>query len=60
VERFQSRVAAVGGHCRLFVYPNEGHPLWSYRSGENEVSRDVTAKTEAFFGELGWIDQAAR
>ena len=60
VERFESRVTAAGGECRVFVYPNEGHPLWSYRSGENDVARDVAAKTTAFFEELGWIDRGTR
>jgi acetyl esterase/lipase len=60
VERFRARVAEAGGECRLFVYPHTGHPLWSYRAGENDVSRDVAAKTAAFFEELGWIDRAMR
>lgn len=52
---FQSRIQAQGGRCEIFTYPGRGHPLWSYRSGEDEVSRDVDAKTDAFLESLGWI-----
>ncbi len=52
---FQSRVVAAGGRCELSVYPDTGHPIWLYRGGENEVSRDIDAKVDAFLEEIGWL-----
>lgn len=57
---FQTRVAAIGGRCELHVYPNAGHPIWPYREGENEVSRDIDAKVEAFLDKIGWIQSTVR
>ncbi len=54
-ELFRNRILAAGGTCQLFVYPEAGHQLWAYRSGENEISRDVDSKTASFFESLGWI-----
>lgn len=57
---FQSRVRAAGGRCELFVYPGAGHPIWPYRSGESEVSRDIDGKVDAFLHEIGWIEPVGR